>query len=52
MRNWRVSNDPNSPRQKLEGEWVRDFCLSRGLGDVYKRQVMHLIFLVSSRRQA
>ena len=25
MRNWRVSTDPNSPLQKLEGEWVRDF---------------------------
>src|SRR5674476_1490973 len=21
---------------------IRDFCLSRGLGDVYKRQIMHV----------
>lgn len=38
MTNWRVSNDPNSPLQKLRGEWVRDFGAAiSGIARVDKR---------------
>ena len=30
---------------------IRDFCLSRGLGDVYKRQILESAIAVSDARQ-